>query len=521
MNQGASNFSKLVQEDASKRTSTTAAVSNASIDDTKKDIIVTSTAPISMGLLPTQLITVQLNNVNSKPMEKLTAAPIFTNALRGHNIPVPILAKPVNPSISRRRIGNTGQDTLTLQCQNFNRFRHKCSQTDESVPQTDLLIETINKIVYKLNEMNNKLTSVQSKVASLEERFTTVYGDGSLLSFSDSYKFGSGDRIGNFSRGRGSLMLRNSRYWAKRRLASRLLAEKQQQQGNGVKNEGTENTTETPNPSSVLVPRSVAAVRRNRRVLSDSKDEDHNGAGTQAKVAKLLMDARREMAAYEKECLEMQNSNSMSGGISMAPFSGALRPIQLITQPAYLTGFRVDSPTLPPILPLLSSSVLDTSATTPAVTLPLPPLNTSISESTEQTVNSTNEEDSIQTNANSVTNTSTPSPTSSTPTPQLPPIPPKYRRPMLLDTSEIARQTKDMLLKCSISQRSFGQNVLGLSQGSVSDLLTRPKPWSMLTNKGREPFIRMKLFLENPRSLNGFEYSKHVLQIVCFVKNTL
>lgn len=45
--------------------------------------------------------------------------------------------------------------------------------------------------------------------------------------------------------------------------------------------------------------------------------------------------------------------------------------------------------------------------------------------------------------------------------PQLPPIPVKYRRPMLLDTSEIARQTKDMLLKCAISQRSFGQNVLG------------------------------------------------------------
>ncbi len=32
-------------------------------------------------------------------------------------------------------------------------------------------------------------------------------------------------------------------------------------------------------------------------------------------------------------------------------------------------------------------------------------------------------------------------------------------------------------------------------QGSVSDLLARPKPWHMLTQKGREPFIRMKLFL--------------------------
>ncbi|KHJ83722.1 CUT domain protein [Oesophagostomum dentatum] len=32
-------------------------------------------------------------------------------------------------------------------------------------------------------------------------------------------------------------------------------------------------------------------------------------------------------------------------------------------------------------------------------------------------------------------------------------------------------------------------------QGSVSDLLARPKQWNMLTQKGREPFIRMKLFM--------------------------
>ena len=30
----------------------------------------------------------------------------------------------------------------------------------------------------------------------------------------------------------------------------------------------------------------------------------------------------------------------------------------------------------------------------------------------------------------------------------------------------------------------------------MSDLLARPKPWHMLTQKGREPFIRMKIFLE-------------------------
>lgn len=182
---------------------------------------------------------------------------------------------------------------------------------------------------------------------------------------------------------------------------------------------------------------------------------------------------------------------------------------------ACLTGIRVDSPTLPPILPLLTSSVLEAAAAASSATTV--PTSAAVVDSIEPSACASEDETTgaLPTQVTSsksiiaISGSSTP-PTSSSPStlPQLPPIPAKYRRPMLLDTSEIARQTKDMLLKCAISQRSFGQNVLGLSQGSVSDLLTRPKPWSMLTNKGREPFIRMKLFLENPRSLNGFEYSK-------------
>uniref|UniRef100_A0A1I8E9E5 Homeobox protein cut-like n=1 Tax=Wuchereria bancrofti TaxID=6293 RepID=A0A1I8E9E5_WUCBA len=60
---------------------------------------------------------------------------------------------------------------------------------------------------------------------------------------------------------------------------------------------------------------------------------------------------------------------------------------------------------------------------------------------------------------------------------------------------------KDFLCLNSISQRQFGEHVLGLSQGSVSDLLARPKPWAMLTQKGREPFVRMQLFLNEAQSL--------------------
>ncbi|CAB3403145.1 unnamed protein product [Caenorhabditis bovis] len=65
-----------------------------------------------------------------------------------------------------------------------------------------------------------------------------------------------------------------------------------------------------------------------------------------------------------------------------------------------------------------------------------------------------------------------------------------------IDTEQLVRQVKEFLMVHSISQRQFGEYVLGLSQGSVSDLLARPKSWNLLTQKGREPFIRMKLFMD-------------------------
>lgn len=70
-----------------------------------------------------------------------------------------------------------------------------------------------------------------------------------------------------------------------------------------------------------------------------------------------------------------------------------------------------------------------------------------------------------------------------------------------VNTDDLVKKVKDTLSQYSISQRLFGENVLGLSQGSVSDLLARPKPWHMLTQKGREPFIRMQLFLEDSEAV--------------------
>ncbi|KAI4794594.1 hypothetical protein KUCAC02_031961 [Chaenocephalus aceratus] len=85
--------------------------------------------------------------------------------------------------------------------------------------------------------------------------------------------------------------------------------------------------------------------------------------------------------------------------------------------------------------------------------------------------------------------------------PTVPPLTPEqyelymYRE---VDTLELTRQVKEKLAKNGICQRIFGEKILGLSQGSVSDMLSRPKPWSKLTQKGREPFIRMQLWLSGP-----------------------
>uniref|UniRef100_A0ACB8ECY0 Homeobox protein cut-like 1 n=1 Tax=Sphaerodactylus townsendi TaxID=933632 RepID=A0ACB8ECY0_9SAUR len=82
--------------------------------------------------------------------------------------------------------------------------------------------------------------------------------------------------------------------------------------------------------------------------------------------------------------------------------------------------------------------------------------------------------------------------------PSVPPLTPEQYEIYMyqeVDTIELTRQIKEKLAKNGICQRIFGEKVLGLSQGSVSDMLSRPKPWSKLTQKGREPFIRMQLWL--------------------------
>ncbi|RWS29864.1 hypothetical protein B4U80_09635, partial [Leptotrombidium deliense] len=112
-----------------------------------------------------------------------------------------------------------------------------------------------------------------------------------------------------------------------------------------------------------------------------------------------------------------------------------------------------------------------------------------------------------------LTQSSTPSTPSTTHRPAKAVLPPitqqQFDQYNNLNTEDIVKRVKEQLSQYSISQRLFGESVLGLSQGSVSDLLARPKPWHMLTQKGREPFIRMKMFLEDDNAVHKLVASQY------------
>ena len=67
-----------------------------------------------------------------------------------------------------------------------------------------------------------------------------------------------------------------------------------------------------------------------------------------------------------------------------------------------------------------------------------------------------------------------------------------------LNTEEITNRVKEALIANNIGQKLFGEAVLNLSQGTVSELLSKPKPWTSLSVKGREPYLRMRMWLNDP-----------------------
>ena len=70
-----------------------------------------------------------------------------------------------------------------------------------------------------------------------------------------------------------------------------------------------------------------------------------------------------------------------------------------------------------------------------------------------------------------------------------------------LDTISVAQRVRDILSAHNIGQRQFARHVLGLSQGTVSELLSKPKPWDKLTEKGRESYRKMRQWADDDTNI--------------------
>lgn len=70
-----------------------------------------------------------------------------------------------------------------------------------------------------------------------------------------------------------------------------------------------------------------------------------------------------------------------------------------------------------------------------------------------------------------------------------------------LDTLQISRRVRELLSIHNIGQRLFAKYILGLSQGTVSELLSKPKPWDKLTEKGRDSYRKMHAWAADDASV--------------------
>jgi len=86
----------------------------------------------------------------------------------------------------------------------------------------------------------------------------------------------------------------------------------------------------------------------------------------------------------------------------------------------------------------------------------------------------------------------------------------------VVDTQDLTTRVRDLLQSHGLGQKLFGEAVLELSQGSVSELLAKPKPWSLLSAKGREPFLRMRTWLADPHGIDRLRaFHSHALTGKC------
>ncbi|UMM40803.1 hypothetical protein L5515_017315 [Caenorhabditis briggsae] len=66
-----------------------------------------------------------------------------------------------------------------------------------------------------------------------------------------------------------------------------------------------------------------------------------------------------------------------------------------------------------------------------------------------------------------------------------------------IDTKDVAMRIVNELKTHHIPQKTFAERILCRSQGTLSDLLRKPKPWNMLKS-GQETFRRMHKWLQQP-----------------------
>jgi len=69
----------------------------------------------------------------------------------------------------------------------------------------------------------------------------------------------------------------------------------------------------------------------------------------------------------------------------------------------------------------------------------------------------------------------------------------------------VSNKVKELLSVHNIGQRVFAKQVLGLSQGTVSELLSKPKHWDKLTEKGRESYRKMYHWLQDIRNIDALK----------------
>jgi len=85
-----------------------------------------------------------------------------------------------------------------------------------------------------------------------------------------------------------------------------------------------------------------------------------------------------------------------------------------------------------------------------------------------------------------------------------------------ISTRDVALRVSGELKRYSIPQAVFAQRILGRSQGTLSDLLRNPKPWSKLKS-GRETFRRMWTWLQEPeyQRMAALRAGQLVFIIIC------